>query len=174
MAKRIKKNQIENHSGNQVPKQSRRDFINTAWKGLGIVAGIEFVGLTTHYLIDRKNRNNIENMYEAGLPDEFPINSVTPFRKGSFYLVRLQDGGFIAMSLKCSHLGCAIIWDEKINEFICPCHSSKFDITGKVKSPPAPRALDVYDIILQEGKIYINLSKKIKRDGFDNSQLTYI
>ncbi len=38
------------------------------------------------------------------------------------------------MSLKCSHLGCSIVWDEKVNEFICPCHSSKFDITGDVTS----------------------------------------
>ena len=156
------------------PKQSRRDFVKTAWKGLGIVAGLEFTGLTLHYLADRRENKSDNLLFEAGLPDEFPLKSVTPFRRGHFFLVRLEDGGFIAMSLKCSHLGCSIVWDEKANEFICPCHSSKFDITGDVINPPAPRALDVYEIYINEGRIFVNLNEKTKRSEFEKSQLTYI
>lgn len=156
------------------PKQSRRDFVKTAWKGLGVIAGLEFTGLTLHYLADRRENKSEKLLFETGLPDEFPLKSVTPFRRGHFYLVRLGDGGFIAMSLKCSHLGCSILWDEKLNEFFCPCHSSKFSVNGNVINPPAPRALDIYEIKFENGKLFVDLSKKIKRDEFEQSQLTYI
>ena len=155
-------------------KQTRRDFMKTAWKGLGIVAGLELTGLTIHYLADRKESFTNKKMFEAGSVKQFPINSVTPFRNGHFYLVRLEDGGFIALSIKCSHLGCSIMWDEKKYEFFCPCHSSKFSLAGEVVTPPAPRPLDVYGIEIKDGKLFINLNKKNKRSEFERSQLTYV
>ena len=156
------------------PKQSRRDFMKTAWKGLGVIAGIELTGLTFHYLVDRKDSDENEKLLEAGLISQFPNKSVTPFRNGHFYLVRLEDGGFIAMSIKCSHLGCSIMWDEEMSEFICPCHSSKFSLAGEVINPPAPRPLDIYEIEIKDGKLFINLNKKNKRSEFEKSQLTYV
>ncbi len=172
--KNSKKKNNKKNINSEKPKQTRRDFINTAWKGLGVIAGLEITGLTLHYLVDRKESTSNSELFEAGLPEEFPKETVTPFRRGRFFLVRLKDGGFLAVSIKCSHLGCSIIWDEKINEFLCPCHSSKFSIAGDVINPPAPRALDVYEIQFTDGKLFINLNKKIKRDEFEKSQLTYI
>ena len=172
--KKSKKEKSKNKIKVELPKKSRRDFMKTAWKGLGIVAGLEMVGLTFHYLSDRKSESTIDNLFEVGLADEFPINSVTAFRQGHFYIVRTGDGGFIAVSIKCSHLGCSIIWQEKESEFICPCHSSKFNLMGEVISPPAPRALDYFKVENRNGKLFINLNKKNKRDGFIKSQLTYI
>jgi len=172
--KNQKKLNTKNNVNSEEPKKSRRDFIKTAWKGLGVVAGLEITGLTLHYLVDRKETNYGGDLFEAGLPNEFPIGTVTPFRRGRFFLIRMNDGGFLAMSLKCSHLGCSIIWDEKIKEFVCPCHSSKFSIAGDVINPPAPRALDVFEISVTEGKLFVNLNKKIKRDEFEKSQLIYI
>jgi cytochrome b6-f complex iron-sulfur subunit len=156
------------------PEQTRRDFMKIAWKGLGLIAGLELTGLTLHYLLERKNIDTNEKIYEAGHVNQFPINSVTPFRNGHFYLVRLEDGGFIAMSIKCSHLGCSIMWDEKKSEFVCPCHSSKFSLAGEVIKPPAPRPLDIYEIEIKDGILFINLNKKNKRSEFETSQLTYV
>lgn len=168
-----KKENSKNEIISEEPNKTRRDFLKTAWKGLGVVAGLEVTGLTLHYLVDRKESDNNLDLFEAGLPVEFPNGTVTPFRRGHFFLIRMKDGGFLAMSLKCSHLGCSIIWDEKVNEFVCPCHSSKFSIAGDVINPPAPRALDIYEIQLTDGKLFINLNKKIKRDEFEKSQLIY-
>ena len=78
------------------------------------------------------------------------------------------------MSIKCSHLGCSIMWDEEMSEFICPCHSSKFSLAGEVINPPAPRPLDIYEIEIKDGKLFINLNKKNKRSEFEKSQLTYV
>lgn len=172
--KKDKKSNTKNNVVSKELKKSRRDFIKTAWKGLGVVAGLEMGGLTLHYLVDRKETNHNIDLFEVGLPDEYPLGTVTPFRRGRFFLIRMNDGGFLAISFKCSHLGCSIIWDEKIKEFVCPCHSSKFSIAGDVINPPAPRALDVFEIRVTEGKLFVNLNKKIKRDEFEKSQLTYV
>jgi Rieske Fe-S protein len=55
----------------------------------------------------------------------------------------LQDGGFLALHRECTHLGCTVPWVSEEKRFMCPCHSSVYDINGDVLSPPAPRALDL-------------------------------
>ena len=52
-----------------------------------------------------------------------------------------KNGGFLAMSRTCTHLGCTVPWVEDEGRFVCPCHSSVFDINGDVVDPPAFQAL---------------------------------
>lgn len=158
----------------QKPKLSRHDFIKRTWKILGVIAGVEVAALTINVLSPRKNDGSVKKVLEAGSVNDFPKNSVTPFRQGKFYLVRRNDGGFLAVSLKCSHLGCSIAWNESENQFICPCHSSIFDINGEVLKPPAPRALDIYEISIENGMIRVQLDKKKRRSSFTKSQITYV
>ena len=44
-----------------------------------------------------------------------------------------------ALKLTCTHLGCTVNVTSK--GFICPCHGSVFDTTGKVKKGPANQSL---------------------------------
>ena len=60
--------------------------------------------------------------------------------------MRLDDGGLLALSCKCTHLGCTVPWVEKEKKFLCPCHASAFDITGNVINSPAARALDTFPV----------------------------
>jgi Rieske Fe-S protein len=48
----------------------------------------------------------------AGPVDRFALGSVTPFAEGRFYLARDEDGGFLALHRKCTHLGCSVPWNE--------------------------------------------------------------
>jgi cytochrome b6-f complex iron-sulfur subunit len=41
----------------------------------------------------------------------------------------------------CTHLGCVVPWNGSENKFICPCHGSQYDATGKVVRGPAPLSL---------------------------------
>jgi menaquinol-cytochrome c reductase iron-sulfur subunit len=61
----------------------------------------------------------------------------------------------IAFAPQCTHLGCAYHWDEKANNFLCPCHTSTFSIDGKVLTGPAPRPLDRLVTKIDQGKILI-------------------
>ncbi len=55
------------------------------------------------------------------------------------------ESDVVVFSGKCTHLGCAYRWRKHRRfgqAFICPCHLSVFDLSGKVLDGPAPRPLD--------------------------------
>jgi ubiquinol-cytochrome c reductase iron-sulfur subunit len=51
-------------------------------------------------------------------------------------------GRWAVMSANCTHLGCVPTEvDTGLDGWVCPCHGSKFDITGRVTKGPAPTNL---------------------------------
>lgn len=40
---------------------------------------------------------------------------------------------------RCSHMGCALIWNPETKSWDCPCHGSRFDEDGKVLDNPAKK-----------------------------------
>ena len=160
---------------NPPPQPDRRSFLSLAWKVLGLVAAAEFVGVIAAYLWPRKGEGQGgSGLVEAGPVGEFTPASVTPFPQGRFYLVRLTDGGFLALSSKCSHLGCTVPWNEKDKSFPCPCHASVFDMRGDVLSPPAPRALDLFPITIEGGVVKVDTGRRIQRERFEAAQVAYL
>jgi cytochrome b6-f complex iron-sulfur subunit len=109
----------------------------------------------------------------AGPLERFEPNSVTAFPRGKFYLARLENGGFLALSRVCTHLGCTVPWSEEEGRFVCPCHSSSFDITGTVLGPPAPRPLDLYPVRIENGVVKVDTRRPLRRGWFDPSQVTW-
>ncbi|MEI7724250.1 MAG: Rieske (2Fe-2S) protein [Bacteroidota bacterium] len=154
---------------------TRRDFFGMAWKGLGIVAALEATGMIASYFFSGKNKKDIlpKQLLEAGPVETFSPGSVSAFMGGRFYLARQLDGGFIALSLRCTHLGCSIAWEEDKKRFICPCHSSSFDISGEVLNPPAARALDYYPVIIENGVVKVDIGTLKERNAFRKEQLIY-
>ena len=157
-------------------KMTRRNFFNRIWIWLTVIAGLEFVGLLIAFLFSgskRSGKKDISQVKIIGRLEDISPNTVYPYRSGQIYLVRMKDGGFLALSLKCTHLGCSIQWNEDEDKFICPCHSSEFDRNGDVLSPPAPHALDIFAVIIEEGVVKVDLGKKTKRKKFEMSQVSY-
>jgi cytochrome b6-f complex iron-sulfur subunit len=155
---------------------ARRSFLNALWIILGGVALAEFVAVAFAFLRPPNSkalREKTETIVTAGAVERFTPNSVTAFVRGKFYLARLKDGGFLALSRTCTHLGCSVPWIEKEMKFACPCHGSAFDITGTVINAPAPRALDIYPITIENKIIKVNTRKPIKRSTFRVDQVTY-
>jgi len=168
------KNQDDEKESMVIP--SRRSFFNIIWLSLGFVALVEFITVAFAFLRPDKSkvrRERSDTIVTGGALDQFTPNSVTAFVRGRFYLARLEDGGFLALSRKCTHLGCTVPWMVEENKFICPCHGSSFDITGSVISPPAPRALDMYPVIIENDIVKVDTSKPIKRGEFSSEQVTY-
>jgi cytochrome b6-f complex iron-sulfur subunit len=155
---------------------SRRSFLNKLWIGLGLVALAEVVTVVFAFLRSNKSKpRGVDShaMVTAGAVTTFEANSVTAFVRGRFYLARLEDGGFLALSRKCTHLGCTVPWVEKEKKFACPCHGSAFDITGAVINPPAPRPLDIYPVSIENNVVKVDTSKPIKRREFRAEHLSY-
>ena len=155
---------------------SRRSFLTKLLIGLGFIALVEFVWVLISFLRPRRHKaseTNSEAIITAGPVDSFTPGSVTAFVRGRFYLSRLEEGGFLALSRKCTHLGCTVPWIEKDKKFECPCHASAFDITGDVINPPAPRALDIYQVFIENNIVKVNTGKLIKRSEFRPEQVAY-
>ena len=173
----MKKDKEKRTSEGHAPRDpSKRSLLNKIWIGLGIFALMEFVGLVIAFIRPGKmasRSGESEAIIRAGPVKRFPHHSVTAFIRGKFYLCRMEDGGFLALSRKCTHLGCTVPWLEKEKRFACPCHGSTFDIRGEVISPPAPRALDLYPVFIENNIVKVDTGKSMKRKGFEANQVVY-
>ena len=155
---------------------SRRSFLSKLWVVLGTLTLAELVVVVIAFFKPRKPRTTAaeqDAIVVAGAVDNFEPGTVSAFVRGKFYLARLEDGGFLAMSRTCTHLSCTVPWVSGENRFICPCHSSEFDIRGEVINPPAPRALDLYPVTIENNVLSVDTGKITKRSEFSTDQVTY-
>lgn len=54
--------------------------------------------------------------------------------------IRMMDGTLVAYGSECTHLSCAVLWEQQ--KLVCPCHDGHFDPgTGDVVAGPPPRPL---------------------------------
>lgn len=60
------------------------------------------------------------------------------YKKDGLNLATYQDHGkSYTIINKCPHFGCSLIFNEVEKTWDCPCHSSRFDITGKCLKGPS-------------------------------------
>ena len=150
---------------------SRRSFLSRLWLGLGGLALAEYLWLGVEFLRPRSSPAEEAGVLVAGPVEQFDLDSVTAFPAGRFYLTRLADGGFLAVSRECTHLGCTVPWMADEGRFVCPCHSSAYDIRGDVLNPPAPRALDIHPVRIENGIVKVDTGRTLKRRNFEASQV---
>lgn len=152
---------------------NRRDFLKLSWALFGGLAALETGGIVLKYLQPRTAEGEFGSVFNLGSADNYPPGTITHITNGRFYLVRLDDGGLMALYHRCTHLGCTVPYDEEAQAFICPCHSSRFDRQGSVENPPAPRPLDLFALKLEDGNILVDTSRPIQREHFEAAQVVY-
>lgn len=78
------------------------------------------------------------------------------FTEGKFFLLH-APGAIAAAYRRCTHLGCAVPWNSAEDQFHCPCHGSLFHKnTAIVLGGPAPRPLDLFHVLDQDGTIIVD------------------
>jgi len=159
----------------RVTSPGRRGFLGRIWLALGGLALAEAAWVGISFLRPRGRGQDAARgagMVVAGPVESFEPGSVTAFREGKFYLVRLEDDGFLALHRECTHLGCTVPWIAEEGRFACPCHASVFDMHGRVLNPPAPRPLDLFAVRIENGIVKVDTSRPIRRASFDPGQVT--
>ncbi|MEK6256935.1 MAG: Rieske 2Fe-2S domain-containing protein [Chloroflexota bacterium] len=152
---------------------SRKEFIGITWL-FSLLALFGQSGLAlVRFLTPRVDPNGFGGKVVAGRVEEFSPGTVSRIQKGRFYISRLEDGGFLALWQRCTHLGCTVPWVEAETRFHCPCHSSIFSTNGTVVSGPAPRPMDLFPIEIIEGEVVVDTGNPIQRDKMDDSLLVY-
>jgi nitrite reductase/ring-hydroxylating ferredoxin subunit len=81
-----------------------------------------------------------------------------------------EPGGLLALSTKCTHLGCTAVWDEESapedpldlnsGRFACACHGGLFTKTGLRVFGPPPRPLDTFPLrVSRRGDVLVNVNE---------------
>jgi len=160
----------ENQDGKS--RVSRREFLTWAWAASLVGLFGQASGALLKFFKPRIEPGAFGTKVIAGQVDEFAPGTVNHIQQGRFFISRLEDGSFLALWHRCTHLGCTIPWREEEGRFNCPCHSSIFNTVGEVVSGPAPRPMDLFPIQIEEGQLIVDTSSPIQRDRFDPSQST--
>jgi Rieske Fe-S protein len=74
---------------------------------------------------------------------------------GSVWLIRQPDGTdppVLAFTAECPHLGCAVNLTADATGFLCPCHTSSFQLDGRPKNQVPPRPMDRLEVQLSSGE----------------------
>ncbi len=56
-------------------------------------------------------------------------------------IYKAEDGQIFAVTVKCPHMGCQLMWNPDEKSWDCPCHGSRFDYRGRLLDGPAQTAV---------------------------------
>lgn len=69
--------------------------------------------------------------------------------------VQTPEGKLVAYSQVCTHLSCAVIYDNKENALFCPCHKGVFDIEeGRPTAGPPIRPLPKVNVVRRGNQLF--------------------
>jgi len=129
-------------SQNEMPqplsaKTTRRDFLKLATRGLLYFSGLLGLGGLLRFLSYEPDPPPPAR-FEVGLAADYALNTRTLIPAIPAVLIH-DSRGFSALSLVCSHLGCTV--EIKPDDYACPCHGSRYDLSGNVTHGPASSPL---------------------------------
>jgi Rieske Fe-S protein len=148
-----------------VDDPNRRKFLTVATCAIGGGAGLVAVTPVLRLLADPLGKTTVTSPsepFDIGSPWRFVadaapvrIEIIAPLVKDGWTAARdvLVGAAYVrrtgpnpsdidARSAVCPHLGCAVSYDAAQKNYLCPCHDSRFAITGAKLSGPAERGLD--------------------------------
>jgi len=71
-------------------------------------------------------------------------------------VARTADASFTALTAICTHEACAITGFEN-SRYVCPCHGSTYDTSGRVLVGPAPSSLRSFATSFSGGVLVVTL-----------------
>lgn len=141
-----------------IGKLSPGQMTTVAWRGKPV------------YVVHRTERmlETLTEVTDKLRDPDSAVESQQPAFATNLYRAREENERFLVIVGLCTHLGCAPTYRPEVSPedlgaewkggFFCPCHGSKFDLSGRVyKGVPAPTNLEVPE--------YIYVSEQVIRVG---------
>lgn len=154
---------------------SRREWLRRlGWSGIALFGLSSLVGMGR--LFFPRTVFEPPSRFKAGKPDEYaPATVSAKFQeKYRVWIVRREDGAFLALKAECTHLGCTPEWVAAHRKFKCPCHGSGFHLGGDNFEGPAPRPLDRVQISLgADGQLLVDKGVSYAGTPGQNSDVIY-
>lgn len=110
---------------------SRRTFLKI------VVAGIVFLFV---FIWNKLTLNHLKTSLSR--EKTFPLNKNKRVTFQDDFIIVTENNTTTTYSAHCTHLGCKIDKMEN-NQFVCPCHGSRYDLNGNVLKGPAYKNLEV-------------------------------
>jgi len=164
-------NQFSGGTAQDPASSPRRSFLGglltAGAAGVGALLIIPVIRVVLHPLLAKTTE---KSWSDVGKADEFqaagaPVQRLVQIEQldgwrrtvsqKPVYVARDSAGQLTVLSAVCTHLGCTVPWIDKQNKFICPCHQAIFDPTGKLIGGPAPRAMDVLPMKVEQGVVRV-------------------
>jgi cytochrome b6-f complex iron-sulfur subunit len=157
---------------------SRREFFRRSLLGSLGLFGAQF-GVASLAFLWPSLRGGFGGLIDLGIRPEDVKAQIASDRQpfyygaGRFYIVQydgegaddvyqgLVGDGLMALYQKCVHLGCRVPFCEVSQWFECPCHGSKYNRAGEYRDGPAPRGMDRFKVIVQDGLLQVDTSQVI-------------
>ena len=99
---------------------------------------VENTRVGVHFFADRLKQRGTRPIEELA-PGEGAIVSSDGEKVAGY---RDDEGNLHAVSSRCTHLGCQVVWNAAERTWDCPCHASRFDVDGDVLNGPAVDPLE--------------------------------
>ncbi len=107
----------------------------------------------------------INNQINVSLDSSSPVanknsKALVEYNNGSGAIIveHKSDDTFKTISGICTHQGCIVTdFDGSNSVFVCPCHGSRFDLSGNVVQGPAPSGLRQYNSSVENNFLIITL-----------------
>lgn len=113
-------------AGRFTPTKSAKNFIK------------ENINVAKQYLKDIPGKAEAEHFLEVR-PGEGKVVDVD---KEKWAVYRDETGNLQCHSAVCTHMDCIVDWNDAEKSWDCPCHGSRFEVTGEVIEGPAFSPLD--------------------------------
>ena len=145
---------------------SRREFLEISVVAVLAVLGLGFLIPGIKLFSPAGGREKELAFFPLIAEDEIPLRGVKKAellfavsgreRKTRVFIVSAPEG-LAVFSATCSHLGCLVNYHKDKQEFVCPCHGGKYDITGRNIEGPPPAPLTAYPVEVKNGMIMVGV-----------------
>lgn len=146
---------MENNKKQETINISRRMFLKLGFW----ITGLASAWGALRFLSYETPQDTLAPFITMDKPNSYTNGSMTYAQEVKAWLIH-DKKGFYSISAICTHLGCTV--NEKEGQFICPCHESKYEKSGKVIQGPATKNLPHFEVYLSKNnQIVINREKEV-------------
>lgn len=161
------------HDDLETPRAvTRRRLLGASAQVAGAVAAAAFALPAAAFVIGPALESEPEHWEAVGAPGDFTGDLFRPrvitlqpaageAGKGLVYVRRRTDvdrdttDDFLALTSRCSHVGCPVSYVPAAQSFVCPCHGGVYGFRGQRTGGPPPRPLDRFRTRVRGGQVEV-------------------
>lgn len=147
----------------EAEEPARRRFLLLVGSSALGAAGLSLAAATLRF-IEPNVLFEEEQRFAVGRPEDIQVGTVLVLVRQRVFVVR-EARGFYALSAVCTHLGCITRYQAEQRGFLCPCHGSRYALSGAVTAGPAPAALRRLRLSIEQEQLVVNAAELAPPDA---------